>query len=75
MDDESKVHTMFKMTRHRAPHIHVTRRKPLETAKETDPKELLMVLAPSVGSSKGHCRLFESYNEGGKHGTRAKEGR
>ena len=29
-------------------------RKPLRTAKATDPKELLMVLAPSVGSSKGH---------------------
>ena len=27
---------------------------PLGTTKATDPKELLMVLAPSVGSSKGH---------------------
>ena len=26
----------------------------LGTAKGTDPKEFLMVLAPSVGSSKGH---------------------
>ena len=26
----------------------------VRTAKATDPKELLMVLAPSVGSSKGH---------------------
>ena len=32
----------------------ITHRKPLRTAKATDPKELLMVLAPSVGSSKGH---------------------
>ena len=71
MDDESKIHTMFEMTRHRAPHIDVTHRKPLGSAKATDPKELLMVLAPSVGSSKGHCRLFES--EEGKHGTREKE--
>ena len=54
MDKESKVHTMFKAGRHRAPHIRITHRKPLRTAKATDPKELLMVLAPSVGSSKGH---------------------
>ena len=54
MDKESKVHTMFKAGRHRAPHIGITHRKPLRTAKATDPKELLMVLAPSVGSSKGH---------------------
>ena len=54
MDQESKVHTMFKAGRHRAPHIGITHRKPLRTAKATDPKELLMVLAPSVGSSKGH---------------------
>ena len=59
MDDESKVHTMFEMTRRRAPHIDVTHRKPLGSAKATYPKELLMVHAPSVGSSKGHCRLFE----------------
>ena len=60
MDVESQVHTMFKMTRHRAPRIDVTHRKPLVTAKATDPKELLMVLAPSVGSSKGHYKEFES---------------
>ena len=60
MDDESKVHTMLETTRHRAPHIDVTHRKPLGTAKPTDPKELLMVLAPSVGSCKGRCGLFES---------------
>ena len=54
MDKESKVHTMFKAGCHRAPHIGITHRKPLRTAKATDPKELLMVLAPSVGSSKGH---------------------
>ena len=61
MDDESKDHTLFKMTRHRAHHNCVTHRKPLRSAKATDPKELLMVLAPSVGSSKGHCKVFESY--------------
>ena len=27
----------------------------------TDPKELLMVLAPSVGSSKGHYEEHESF--------------
>ena len=54
MDKESEVHTMFKASRHRAPHIGITHRKPLRTAKATDPKELLMVLAPSVGSSTGH---------------------
>ena len=73
MDDEPNVHTMFKMSRHRAPHVDVTHCKPLGTAKATDPKELLMVLAPSVGSSKGHCRVFESESEEGKHGTREKE--
>ena len=56
MDKESKVHTMFKASRHGAPHVCVTQRKPLKTTKVTDPKELLMVLAPSVGSSKGHYR-------------------
>ena len=55
MDDESKVHTLFEMT-----HSGVKYRKPLGSAKATDPKELLMVIAPSVGSNKGHCRLFES---------------
>ena len=42
----------------------------LRTAKATDPKELLMVLAPSVGSNKGHYEeyeSFESYSEKGKH--------
>ena len=29
MDKESKVHTMFKASRHRAPHVCVTHRKPL----------------------------------------------
>ena len=64
MDKESKVHTTFKASRHRAPHVCVTHRKPLGTAKGTDPKELLMVLAPSVGSSKGHykeCVSFVSF--------------
>ena len=61
MDDESKVHTMFKASRHRAPHVHVTNCKPLRTAKARDPKELLMVLAPSVGSSKGHYKEYESF--------------
>ena len=54
MDKESKVHTMFKASRHRAPHVCVTHRKLLRTAKATDPQELLMVLALSGGSSKGH---------------------
>ena len=40
MDDESKVHTRLKMTRHRAAHLGVTYRKPLGSAKATDPKEL-----------------------------------
>ena len=60
MDKESKVHTMFKASRHGAPHVCVTQRKPLRTAKVTDPKELLMVLAPSVGSSKGHYKGYEN---------------
>ena len=51
---------MFKTTRHRAPRVDVTHRKPLGTAKATDPKELLMVPAPSVGNSKGHYKEFES---------------
>ena len=54
MDDESKVHTLLKRTRHRAPHLG--HRKPLKTAKATNPKELLMVLAPSVGSNKGQSK-------------------
>ena len=60
MDDESKLQTMFGRTRYKAPHIDVTHRKTLGSAKATDTKELLMVLAPSVGSSKGHWGLFES---------------
>ena len=50
------VTTMFKASCHRAPHVCVTHRKPLGTAKAMDPEELLMVLAPSVGSSKGHYK-------------------
>ena len=61
MDKESKVHTTFKASRHRAPHVCVTHRKPLGTAKGTDPKELLMVLAPRVGSSKGHYKEYVSF--------------
>ena len=38
MDDESKVHTMFKTTRNKAPRVDVTHGKPLRTAKATDPK-------------------------------------
>ena len=60
MDDESKVHTLLKMTCHKAAHLGVTHHKPLRSAKATDANELLMVLAPSVGSSKGHCKVFES---------------
>ena len=60
MDGESKVHTRLKMTCHKAPHSGVTHLKFLGSAKATDPKELLMVLAPSVGSSKGHYKGFES---------------
>ena len=60
MDKESKVHTMFKTTRHRAPHIDVTHCKPLGTAKATDPSELLLMLAPSVDSNKGNYKEFES---------------
>ena len=55
MDKESEVHTMFKASRHRAPHVCVTHRKPLRTAKATDPKELLMVLAPTPLISR--CKL------------------
>ena len=51
---------MFKTTRHRAPRVDVTHRKPLGTTKATDPKELLMVPAPSVGNSKGHYKEFDS---------------
>ena len=56
MDDESEFHTLPKRTRHRAPHLGVTHRKPLRSAKATNPNELLMVLAPRVGSSKGHSK-------------------
>ena len=61
MDKESKVHTMFKASRHGAPHVCVTNRKPLRIAKATDPKELLMVLALSLNSSKGHYKEYESF--------------
>ena len=60
MDEECTVHALLKMTCHRAPHTGVTHREALRSAKATNPKELLMVLAPSVGSSKGHCKVFES---------------
>ena len=59
MDDESKIHTRVKVTRHRAPHRGVSHRKPLGSAKGTNPKELLMVLAPSMGSGKGHDKEIE----------------
>ena len=59
MDDESKIRTLLRMTRHRAPHRGVTQRKPLGSAKGINPKELLMVLAPSMGSGKGHDKEFE----------------
>ena len=75
MDDESKVHTLLKMTRHRAPHSGVTHRKPLGSAKATDPKELLVVLARSVSSSKGDYKVFESYSEEGRHRTRENKAR
>ena len=68
MDKESKVHTMFKASRKRAPRVCVTHRKPLGTAKATDPKELLMVLAPGVGSSKGHYKEYESFESQSKEG-------
>ena len=68
MDKESKVHTMFKAGPERAPHIGITHPKPLRTAKATDPKELLMVLAPSVGSSKGHYEEYESFESQSKEG-------
>ena len=73
MDDEYKLHTLFEMTRRRAPHNGVTYRKPLGSAKATDPKDLLMVLALSMGSNNGHCRLFQSSSEEGKHGIRENE--
>ena len=60
MDDESKVHTPLKMTCHREAHLGITHRKPLRSAKATNPKERLMVLAPSVGSSKGYSKELES---------------
>ena len=60
MDNESKVHTMFKASRHRAPHVDVAHGKSLGTAKATDTKELWMVLAPSVGSSKGHYKEYDA---------------
>ena len=56
MGDESEVHTIVKKARHRARHLGVTHRKPLRSAKVTNPKELLMVLTRSVGSSKGHSK-------------------
>ena len=56
MDAESKVHTLLKRTRHRAPHLGVTHRKPLRSTKATNPKEILMALAPSVRSSKGQSK-------------------
>ena len=59
MDDESKVHTLVKVTRHSAPHVGVTHRKPLGSAKATNPKELLMVVAASMGSGKGHDKEVE----------------
>ena len=61
---------MLKASRHGAPHVCATHHKPLGTAKATDPKELLMVLAPSVGSSKGHYKGYESLeslSRKGKH--------
>ena len=70
MDKQSKVHTTFKASRQRAPHVCVTHHKPLRTVKATDPEELLMVVAPSVGSSKGHYKEYESFeseSEKGKH--------
>ena len=60
MDDESKVHALLKRTRHRAPHLGGTQRKPLESANATNPKELVMVLARSVDSSKGQGKWFLS---------------
>ena len=45
----------------------------VKSAKATDPKELLIVLAPIVDSSKGRCKVFESKGEEGKHGTRENE--
>ena len=60
MDDESKVHTLLKRTRHRAPHLDVTPRKPLRSAKATNPKELLMVLAPSVAAARAMLKNLRS---------------
>ena len=54
MGHKSKVHTLLKRTRHRAPHLSVTHRKSLKSTKATNTKELLTVRAPIVGSSKGH---------------------
>ena len=75
MDHESQLHTMFKTSGHTAPRIYVTHRKSLGTAKATELNELLMVLAPRVGSSKGHYKELESSSEEGKQGTRENEAR
>ena len=56
MDDQSKVHTLLKMTSYRVPHRGVTHRKPLAYAKAINPNELLMALAPSIRSGKGHTK-------------------
>ena len=56
MDNQSKVQTLLKMTRYRAPHRGVTHRKPLASAKAINPNEHLMVLAPSISSGKGHTK-------------------
>ena len=66
-DDESKVRMFLK-----APHIGVTPHgKPLRSAKATNPKGLLMVLPPSMGSGKGmfHGTLCYSGNIGGGGGS------
>ena len=59
MHDESQVHTLLKVTRRRAPHLRVTHHNPLGSAKATNPKDLLMVLAQSMGSDKGHVEGFD----------------
>ena len=59
-DDESTIHPLVKVTRHKAPHEGVTHRKPPKPAKASNPKELLMVLAPSMGNGKGHDKQFEA---------------
>ena len=52
MQDESKGHNLLNMTRLRAAHLVVTHRKPLGSTKATNPKELLMALAPSMGMQR-----------------------